>query len=139
VRKIIKGFQNVYCRIGVSKIDGAGVGVISIRDIPAGINPFPDTKLNKWEKVKISDLKDVHPNICKMIDDFGVKEGDNIWVPSAGLNNLNISYFINHSKSPNMIAMDQGDYFLTLREIKEGDELTVDYEAYDEEGHALMF
>jgi hypothetical protein len=136
--KVVEGFQNVYCRFGVSKVLGAGVGVFAIRRIPKGINPFQDTIGTKWVKVKISDLADVHPNVMKMIDDFGVKEGNSIWVPKTGLNNLTICFHINHSKTPNMGTEDQGDSFFTLRIIEEGEELTVDYETYDEPGHALM-
>jgi len=41
MEKLLYHLENeVYCRIGVSHIRGAGVGVIAIRDIPKGINPF---------------------------------------------------------------------------------------------------
>lgn len=38
-QKLLKHLENdIYCRIGVSKI--SGVGVIAIKDIPSGTNPF---------------------------------------------------------------------------------------------------
>ncbi len=37
--ELIKHLKNdVYCRLGVSKI--SGIGVIAIKDIPKGTNPF---------------------------------------------------------------------------------------------------
>ena len=46
-RKIIHNLRNnVYCRISRSKIHG--VGVIAIKDIPKGINPFK--KCNKTKE-----------------------------------------------------------------------------------------
>jgi hypothetical protein len=136
-KKVVENLKNVYCRLGVSAIHG--VGVLAVRKIPKGINPFADAANTKWEKVPLEDIKDIHPGIKKMINDFGVKEGNNIWIPKAGFNNLGPSCYLNHSESPNMVAMDGGDWFITLREIEEGEELTVDYTTYDERGHALKF
>jgi hypothetical protein len=137
VNEVVENLKKVYCRLGVSAIHG--VGVFAVRKIPKGINPFADAADTKWKKVPLEDIRDIHPGIMKMIDDFGVKEGNYIWIPEAGFNNLGPSYYLNHSKSPNMAAMGGGDWFITLREIEEGEELTVDYGTYDEEGHALKF
>lgn len=137
VERARRSLWNVFCRLGVSTI--SGVGVFAIRPIPKGINPFPDTKSTQWEKIPISCLGEVHPNIAKMVNDFGTREGENIWIPKDGFNNLGMCYYLNHSEIPNMMAMDDGDYFIAIRDIEEGEELTVDYSSYDEEGHATQF
>ena len=57
-QKLINHLQNdIYCRIGVSKIDG--VGWIAIRDIPKGINPFKSLQIDnpKIIKLKKDELK----------------------------------------------------------------------------------
>ena len=48
------------------------------------------------------------------------------------LNGMDISYFLNDSKKPNVKTIDDGENFVTLRKIKKGEELSVAYKTYDE-------
>ncbi len=52
-------------------------------------------------------------------------------IPEYGLNGMDISFFLNHSKKPNIITTDEGNTFLTRRKIKKGEELTIGYNTYD--------
>jgi SET domain-containing protein len=45
---------------------------------------------------------------------------------------MDISYYLNDSKNPNIKTTDDGENFLTLRKIKKGEELQVAYKTYDE-------
>lgn len=126
--------KKTYCRIRPSKI--GGVGVFAIRDIPKGVDPFQNLIENDWKQFNIKELNKLDPEILKMIDDFFVIEEDgNVLIPDFGLNGINISFFLNHSKNPNVKQMEneeQGDsFFITLREIKKDEEITSDYGAYD--------
>ena len=94
----------VFCRIGASKIQG--VGVIAVRPIPKGINPMQEDRPCVFET-------------CTRAA-----------IPNHSLNSCGVAWFLNHSKTPNMEERD-GDFF-TLREIAEGEELTVNYGTYGE-------
>ena len=52
---ILKRLDKVYIRIGVSKVHG--VGLIAIKEIPKGVNPFSDSYIGQdaqlIEKTKI--------------------------------------------------------------------------------------
>jgi SET domain-containing protein len=48
-------------------------------------------------------------------------------VPCIGLNAMNISIYLNHSKTPNLAFDDQGE-LVALRNIKPGEELFIDYD-----------
>ncbi len=129
-KEVLKRLKETFCRLAPSKI--SGVGVFAIRDIPKGANPFKRERNQKWEKFKLSELKNLDKNILKMIDDFYVIEKDNtVMIPEYALNGMGISFFLNHSKKTNMITKDEGYTFLTKRKIKKGEELTVAYETYD--------
>jgi len=129
-KEIIENLKNTYCRLKPSRI--AGVGVFAIRDIPKGINPFNETKQKNWYELKTSDFKNFDKDLLKMIDNFFVIEkDDSVLVPKYGLNGMDISFYINHSKSPNVKTIDEGFNFITLRKIKKGEELTVSYGTYD--------
>jgi SET domain-containing protein len=126
--------QDIYCRIGVSKIHG--VGVIAIKDIPEGINPFK-TLIKRKEKVITltdKDIINVDENTKKVIKDFfGSKNGYDVLLD--GPNNINISFYMNHSNKPNInIIEDEKEEYLSFRTnriIKKGEELLINYKDYD--------
>lgn len=132
--KLIKHLENdIYCRIGVSKI--SGVGVIAIRDIPKGVIPFKtiNVKPEKVISIEEQDIKHLDKNVKKILTDF-YKSENNYDVNSTGPNNINISYYLNHSDHPNIDIFDdpKSEYlnFKTNRLIKNGEELFINYENY---------
>lgn len=127
---IIKNLKNTYCCLKSSKIQG--VGVFAIRDIPKNTDPFQGIKKQNWYEMKISDFKKIDKEILKMIDDFFVVEKNGkVLIPEFCLNGMDISFFLNHSKNPNLKTIDKGFNFLTLRKIKKEEELSASYGAYD--------
>jgi SET domain-containing protein len=132
-KQILKNLKNdIYCRLKRSPIHG--IGVFAIRNIPKGIEPFKGCKVKRWYGFMESELKDLNPSVKKMVHDFfDVQEGK-IWIPDFGLNGIDILFFPNHSKKPNLKAMEFKNKFtfITIKEIKAGEELTVDYSTYDE-------
>lgn len=132
--KIITNLKNTYCRLAPSKI--SGVGVFSVRDIPKNKNPFLGILNKKWAKFNIKELSQIDKEVLKMVDDFFVIEKDGtIYLPEDGLSGIDVSFFPNHSKKPNLkISWDKETdvlFFKTLRKIKKGEELTADYSTYD--------
>jgi SET domain-containing protein len=125
--------KDVYCRIGVSQVQG--IGVIAIKKIPEGVNPFKTTRRLKYNPVILSeeDVKHLHPNVRKMLKDY-CKTGNSYDCPYNGLNSLDISWYMNHSDKPNIRVVDAGGEFLSfasLRDIEIGEELLIDYRHYE--------
>lgn len=134
-KALLNHLQNdIYCRIGVSKI--AGVGVIAIKNISKGTNPFKNLSKEKEKIIELdeNDIKSLNGNIKQILKDFFgcCKRYD---VLSAGPNYINISYYLNHSNKSNLdIVETKGSDYLTFsanRDIKEGEELTIDYSKYE--------
>lgn len=123
---------NVYVRLAPTE---HGVGIVAIKDIPCGIDPFvgcmPDCKFIPVPKEEVEQLE---PELFELVKDFCPLQDGEYHLPSTGLNSIDKSYYLNHSKEPNMVARDEGEIFITAREIKKGEELTVDYETYDDVG-----
>lgn len=117
--------KDIYCKIGKSKIHG--VGVIAIRDIPKGTNPFIGSPQDKYITFSEKELKNLPPEIKKMVSDFFIFDGKYFLVPAFGLNSINISYFMNHSKTPNIQTDKTGENCYTMQDIKKGEELTINY------------
>ena len=130
--------KQTYCRLGVSNIDG--IGVIAIQDIPIGINPFvyPDNKQSlEYNVIYITEeeLDELPDKVQKLVKDFIQKNSEDKYaIPENGMNSLDITFYMNHSKTPNIEIVFDKSYkyttYKTLRRIKTGEELTIDYRVY---------
>lgn len=136
-KKLIDNLNNTYVRIMPSKIHG--VGVVAIKDIPIGVNPFQYASNkcgnNKSKKIHKDKLEHTDKNVIKMLDDFlGLDQEGYYDIPSEGLNSLDISFYMNFSKNPNIdIVSDKNCNFVTFRTnkvIKKGNELLINYNHY---------
>ena len=128
-KDILERIKNTYCKLKASSIQG--VGVFAVRDIPENINPFLGIPDQKWFRFSMDELGEIDKHIMEMIDDFFVIEKDDtINIPEYGLNGMDMSFFVNHSDTPNLVTRE-GRYFFTAKKIKKGEELTVGYDAYD--------
>jgi hypothetical protein len=122
--------NHVYCRIQASKIQG--VGVFAIRPIPAGINPMAEFRTFEYETIPVAEINDdpdIPDSVKKLAKDMCPENGGMYNIPPFSLNEIGISYYLNHSTNPNTASDDNGDFY-TLREIGAGEELTVDYGTY---------
>jgi len=106
------------------------VGVFAITDIPPGTNIFVGDKSKMvWVDKKEVDKQPV--KIKKLYDDFCVVRGARYACPN-NFNNLTVAWYINDSKRPNVRCDKKYDFF-ALKNIKSGEELTVDYATYSDE------
>jgi SET domain-containing protein len=138
-KELLKNLAETSCRLGKSKIQG--IGVLAIKNIKKGSNPFKYTsgecikyKITPLTKTDLKKAK-IDKNVMKMIDDFIHPLEGIYYIPHDGLNSMDITFFLNHSDKPNVkwVEGDDGcDYgtFVTIKNIKEGDELTIDYRDY---------
>ena len=124
---------NTYCLIKPSKVNG--VGVFAIRTIPSNTNPFmlSDGQGRQYDTIDLvkDDLGKVPKSIVKLLDRYFLTSDDTYPVISYGLNDMDISFYINHSDSPNIKFIENTNNdlleFQTIKKIKSGEELLVDY------------
>jgi SET domain-containing protein len=120
--------DGVYARIGPSRIHG--VGVLAIRDIPAGTLVFHgESERVAW--VSRAAVRRLPTAIRALYEDFGMVSGDHLGVPKT-LNMLSVGWYVNHADQPNVEADDDGR-FRALRRIRKGEELTADYRTFVDE------
>jgi len=116
---------DVYVRLKPSGIHG--VGVFAIRAIPKGTNVFADDH-SRMVWIEASKMKGLNEETRKLYDDFGVLKNGRYGCPGS-FNMLTVGWYINHSKKPN-VRVEKGYTFYSMRGIKKGEELTVDYDTY---------
>jgi SET domain-containing protein len=119
----------VYTRLRPSNIQPGGVGVFAIRAIPKGTDIFyGDDDPMVW--VRKDKTNRLAPEIKHLYEYFTIIKGNKYGCPK-NFNQLTLSWYVNHSKSPN-VGCDKEYKFYALRDIKKGEELTADYNTYNE-------
>ncbi len=125
--------QDVFCRLGVSPLHG--VGVFAVRSIPKGSNPLRSRIKHREIRFTYDELKSLPPGVRKQIDMFCFYDDDSVLISTMGLNTMDFSIYLNHSKQPNLRLTKDGS-FEALRRIRIGEELTMNYDhSFGEEHH----
>jgi SET domain-containing protein len=126
--------NDLYCRLDVSPI--AGVGVFAIRPIAKGINPLKSWLPTEEVDIKWEEIKKLPATVRKQVEMFCYYDKKKVSVPVIGLNAMNMSIYLNHSKTPNLKFRKNGK-LIALRAIKKDEELTIDYDESFGEVHTF--
>jgi len=120
--------EGVYTRLKPSDIHG--VGVFAILDIPKDTYIFNgDNSKMVWVDKSVIDKQD--EEIIKLYDDFCIIKGNKYYCIDS-FNNLNVCWYLNESKDDPNVGCDDNYEFYALRDIKKGEELTMDYSSFCE-------
>ena len=127
-RRKFQPHEGVFTRLMPSPIHG--VGVFAILPIRKGTNVFAhDNSKIVW--VEERGLERLSKAARKLYEDFGAfKDGQYECPPS--FNQLTPAWYVNSSSNPNLYCDENYD-FIAARDIKAGEELTIDYSTYSEE------
>ena len=117
--------EEVYCRLGASHVHG--VGVFAIRRIPKGINPLISRIRYKEVQFSREEIKHLPRSVKKLLDIFCYFKDGVMHVPEIGLNAMDMALYLNHSMTPNVRYL-KGGAFETLRSIRSGEEITMNYD-----------
>ncbi len=119
--------SKTYVILRPSKV--AGIGVFALRSIPKGCRdmfspPNPDDQWITFSKEEVRNLP-THARV--LVENYCLFDANKYYVPENGFKVVDVSLFLNHSDTPNIISIEEGNYFETLRDIAEGEELLIDY------------
>jgi SET domain-containing protein len=118
---------NTWVMIKPSPIEG--IGVFALRDIPRGCRDMfgkPDDP-GEWMTILKNEVETLPAHVQFLVGNYCLYDDENYFVPAQGFKKMDLSLFLNHSDEPNIISVNDGDYFETTRDIKEGEELVIDY------------
>lgn len=107
----------------------AGVGVFALRDIPRGCRDMfskPD-KNDRWITFSKNEVESMPDHARVLVENYCLFDEQNYFIPDYGFKKIDVSLFLNHSDSPNIKSIDEGEYFESIRDIKAGEELFLDY------------
>lgn len=113
-----------------------GIGVFAIRDIPAGCRTIFSRNAGEWIRVPISEIEKLPDHSRSLVETYCLYDEADYFVPDYGFKVMDIINYLNHSSSPNIVSVNDGEYFQSLHAIPAGTELFVDYgEIVEVEGY----
>lgn len=104
-----------------------GIGVFSIKDIPKGTKDVFSTHDAEWIKVSKEEVNALPDESIQLVENFCLYDEDHYYIPEYGFKVFDMAVFLNHSDHPNLISINDGEYFETTRDIICGEELLIDY------------
>ena len=119
--------NNTYVMLKPSPI--AGIGIFAVRDITIGCRDMfskPD-KNDKWISVSKIEVESLPAHAQHIVGNYCLYNEEDYFIPDTGFKKIDLSLFLNHGDSPNIISINDGEYFEAIRNIMAGEELVIDY------------
>lgn len=118
---------NTWVMIKPSPIEG--IGVFALRDIPKGCRSMfsQSNDHEQWISVSKTEVDQLPVHAKALIENYCLYDADNYFVPNYGFKKMDLVNFLNHADKPNIISINDGEFFEALLDIKIGEELVIDY------------
>jgi SET domain-containing protein len=104
-----------------------GIGVFAIRDIPKGCQTIFSRHQNDWVKLPIREVEQMPDHSRNLVETYCLYDEENYYVPSYGFKIMDMVNYLNHSSTPNVRSVNDGEIFEAMEDIPAGTELLVNY------------
>jgi len=119
--------SNTWVMIKPSPIEG--IGVFALQDIPKGCRSMfsKANEQEQWITISKAEVENLPEHARALIGNYCLYDDENYFVPDYGFKKMDLVNFLNHSDTPNIISINEGEFFEAIRDIKKGQELVIDY------------
>ena len=117
--------EDIYVTLKPSSIHG--IGVFAIRDIPKGCRTIFSAHQNNWIKLPIKEVEQLPEHSRNLVETYCLFDEESYYVPDYGFKIMDMVNYINHSASPNIESINDGEFFEAITDIPAGTELLVNY------------
>ena len=104
-----------------------GLGVFAIKDIPQGKRGIFSTGIGEWIPVSKKEIATLPQHAIDLVENYCLYDEENYFLPDYGFKVMDLVNFLNHSDSPNIISINDGEDFETTRKILKDEELLINY------------
>jgi len=104
-----------------------GIGVFAIKDIPKGTKNIFSNGVGDWIKVSKEEVEALPQHSKDLIENHCLFDENFYFIPDYGFKLVDLVIYLNHSETPNVISLNDGEEFEAIRDIANGEELLVDY------------
>ena len=119
--------SDTYVMLRPSPIEG--IGVFAIADIAKGCRDMfskPDPP-GAWIPISRDEVESLPTHSRFLVENYCLYDALQYFVPQHGFTKMDLVCFLNHSDTPNVASVNDGDYFEALRDIATDEELLIDY------------
>ena len=107
-----------------------GIGVFALRDIPMGCRNMFSTAnkdQDEWISISKTEVEQLPVHSKALIENYCLYDHNHYFIAAYGFKKMDLVNFLNHSDEPNIMSVNDGEFFEALRDIKNGEELLIDY------------
>ncbi len=104
-----------------------GIGVFAVCDIKKGCKTIFSKNTGGWLKLSFEEVEQLPAHSKNLVETYYLYNSEHYFIPDHGCKVMDMANYLNHSNTPNIISVNDGEYFETLRDIAKGEELLVDY------------
>lgn len=118
---------NTWVMIRPSPVEG--IGVFALRNIPRGCRSMFSAPhdADQWIPVSKAEVEHLPPHARALVENYCLYDADNYFIPGDGFKKMDLVNFLNHSDTPNLVSINDGEFFEATRDILQGEELFIDY------------
>ena len=118
-------YKETYATLKPSSIHG--IGVFAIRNIEKGTKNIFSSTAEAWIPVAKEEVDLLPSHSQQLIENHCLYDDKHYFIPEYGFKLFDMVVFLNHSDQPNLMSVNDGQYFEAIRDIGSGEELFVDY------------
>lgn len=104
-----------------------GIGVFALRDIPKGCKTIFSKNTGGWISLNFAEVEQLPEHSRNFIETYYLYDDEKYFIPDHGCKVMDMASYLNHSSAPNLISVNEGEYFESIRDIQKGEELFIDY------------
>ena len=119
--------SNTWVMIKPSPIEG--IGVFALQDIPKGCRSMfsKANEQEQWITVSKAEVEKLPAHAKDLVANYCLYDDENYFIPDYGFKKMDLVNFLNHSDTPNILSINEGEFFEAIRDIQKGEELVIDY------------
>lgn len=117
--------EATYVMIKASPVHG--IGVFAIRDIPKGTQDIFSQGVGEWIEVSKEEVESLPKHSRDLVENHCLFDEQSYFIPDYGFKLVDLVIYLNHSDTPNVVSINDGERFEAIRDIALGEELFVDY------------
>ena len=117
--------EATYVMIKASPVHG--IGVFAIRDISKGTQDIFSQGVGEWIEVSKEEVEALPKHSRDLVENHCLFDEQSYFIPDYGFKLVDLVIYLNHSDTPNVVSINDGERFEAIRDIALGEELFVDY------------
>ncbi len=117
--------NNTWVMLKPSPVEG--IGVFAVTGINKGQRQLFSRDQSEWIRIPKQEIEQLPAHSRHLVENHCLYDEGHYFVPEYGFKIVDLVIYLNHSDTPNVRSVNEGEDFEALRDIEAGEELFIDY------------